>query len=154
MSKHDNQAAFESGLRQFIEKKAIPHILQVCEEVAQAMISRIESGGYIPVDTFNLRDSSGVGVYKNGVLISYTPRSVATVPNPENPPTWGHQEIEKALASGTTKYSQGIWLVLFGGTQPYAAEVNENHPTASDYMCRLVNYLTDTLFNKLERMNF
>ena len=145
-----NDEIFKRGIEGFAKNFIEKYILDVCDRAAQRIVELIEEGGHIPFKTGNLQDSTGVGVYNNGVLTSYTPLPAATVPNPQKPPTWGYKELEKALASGASEYSDGIWIVLFVGTQPYAMKVAED----TEYNMDLIEDFASLFFDEMQPMLF
>lgn len=94
-------------------------------DTAEAMIRYMESSDIIPVDTHNLKDSTGIGVYIEGTLKMFRLNSRATVPkNIEGVNLWGRDLIVHALYQGQTEYSQGYKIVLFS-TMPYASYQDE-----------------------------
>jgi len=80
----------------------------------------------IPVDTGNLMDSTGMGIYVNGVLMDFRYDNQASVPRKvKGELIWGKDKLNEALALGASTYSTGVWIVLFS-TMPYAIYVNRN----------------------------
>lgn len=129
MSKHsaENIRIFKLGLQQFAKKQVEEDIMKICVNVANKMVRFIEgsfnSGSkQYPVWTANLRDSTGVGVYRDSVLQRFVPVSIATRPQKG---VWGSQLLSNALQYGSQEYSKGIWLVLFS-TTPYAYYIDKN----------------------------
>jgi hypothetical protein len=87
-----------------------------------------------PVWMGHMRDSTGVGIYNEGVLIAYRPNPMsqwhteaATEANTQKYGSTksiiGEQYLQQALNDGLTKYHSGIWIVLFSAV-PYAAKIN------------------------------
>lgn len=81
---------------------------------------------FYPIDTGNMRDATGVGVYADGRLYAYMPRAKTDRPQmydgyPE--PIWGSKELGHALGLASAEFSRGIWVVLMSAV-PYAWEVN------------------------------
>jgi len=147
---NSNDSIFKAGIEAYVAKFVEAKVLQIGTDTAHEIIRRIEDGNFVPHQTFNLQDSTGVGVYNNGVLHSYVPRQSAMEPNPSKPnPKWGWEELEKALASGTSKYNEGIWIVLFGGSMPYAAQVNEKW----GYHGKLIKLAVRELFENIHQMD-
>lgn len=75
----------------------------------------------IPFDTGNLHDSTGIGIYVNGVLTAFRYQRAANV---NRDGKWGYMELNRAFAAGAMQYSSGVWLVAFS-TMPYAAKIDE-----------------------------
>jgi hypothetical protein len=104
----------------------------VMHGVAREMLQYISETVYntgddnMPFYSGNLRDSTGLGVYIDGVLVDYAPPQVATEPQYTNKQEniWGFQELSNALSLGASKFKNGIWVVLFS-TTPYAIKVDE-----------------------------
>lgn len=100
-----------------IENRIEAVLIRVAEEI----VSDISSGGAgIPVDTSNLKDSTGVGVYKNGSLIKFMPPKQAIQMRDKK---WGSDELSEALELASTKFSTGVWICLMT-TMPYAEKVD------------------------------
>lgn len=75
----------------------------------------------IPVDTWNLMEGTGIGVYVNGILTSFRYDELATQPRDGH---WGRDTLTKALSAGASRFANGVWIVAFS-TMPYAAKVDE-----------------------------
>ena len=84
-----------------------------------------EQYGNIPVDTHNLAEGTGIGIYSNGVLRSFRYPSTATVPRRKS---WGKNQLSRALSAGSTRFADGLWIVAFS-TQPYARYVRRKGST-------------------------
>jgi hypothetical protein len=74
----------------------------------------------IPVDTWNLMEGTGIGIYANGVLTAFRYDEMATEPRDG---FWGKNLLTKAFAAGASRFSSGLWIVAFS-TMPYAADVD------------------------------
>ena len=95
----------------------------------------------IPVDTRNLMEGTGIGIYYNGVLRSFRQDDIATVPKTiRGQEVWGRKTLAQALSIGASKYSSGLWIVLFS-TMPYAKYVN--------WRTDFFEKLSSTLFSKV-----
>ncbi len=92
-------------------------------DVANSVISYIESSDIIPIETHNLKDSTGVGVYQNSVLKQFYISPKAKVANKG---IWGSNIIQMALDAGRDRYSNGSYIVLFSA-MPYAEEVDDGY---------------------------
>ena len=122
-----NQDVFKKALaehRNALEKR----MANVFHELAEAVKAYIEDweASPVPVDTGNLLDSTGVGVYLNGMLKEYTPIPTADVPQSYmGEEVWGKDYLQDALTyASMEEFSSGIWVVLFSSV-PYAFKVNE-----------------------------
>ena len=92
-------------------------------DVANSVISYIESSDIIPVKTHNLKDSTGLGVYQNSVLKQFYISPKAKVANKG---IWGSNIIQMALDAGRDRYNDGNYIVLFSA-MPYAEEVDDGY---------------------------
>lgn len=129
-----NARAFEEGLKKYAEQTIKPMLEVLLKNVADWMVAHIsdqfaptDAGGnqQFPVDTGNLHDATGVGVYIDGVLSSYTPTPISTQSQYTRGESGiiGADRITEALQGATAEFSTGIWIVLFSAV-PYAYEVN------------------------------
>lgn len=129
-----NRRIFEKGLRQFATQQVGTTLLDVCKSVARELVGYIE-GSFVfpngdicyPVDTGNLHDATGIGVYYNGMLSSFLPTKKATEPQSYKweYPIIGSEFLRSALEKATSQFSKGLWIVLFS-TVPYALEVEQS----------------------------
>lgn len=111
-------------------------------KTADAMIAYIDSSDIIPIDTHNLKDSTGVGVYRNGVLKKFTmPRRAEEAKIIGGIAMWGEDMIDQLLDAGVSRYGIGDHIVLMS-TMPYAEDVNEGYFNAG--------FFTDVLSTELE----
>lgn len=95
-------------------------------DTAEAMIRYIESSDVIPVDTHNLKDSAGVGVYRSGTLKKFVMPRKAEEPRIINwVAIWGEDMIDHVLNTGMSNYGNGDHIVLFT-SMPYAEEVDSS----------------------------
>lgn len=130
-----NNNRFNQKCNQFVKSVIEPKISAMLKDVAQKVVSEIDSIASIPNYTGNLRDSHGVGVYVDGYLASYIPTQSATRPQSsgfggENIYNiWGTSYLNDALNEATEDFSSGIWLVIFAAV-PYAFYINESNAKA------------------------
>ena len=111
-------------------------------KTADAMIAYIDSSDIIPIDTHNLKDSTGVGVYRNGVLKKFTmPRRAEEAKIIGGIAMWGEDMIDQLLDAGVSRYGIGNHIVLMT-TMPYGTEVDEGYFNAG--------FFTDVLSTELE----
>lgn len=148
----NNTKIFNRAIDEFIAKKK-EQIVQVLMQVALETVLYIEGANVIPVQTGNLADSTGLGIYVDGFLHRYVPIQKARVPrnniygaNAENRPYWGFEELETALTLAVTQFSQGIWLCLFS-TMPYAMVIDDKYNFFED---NIVRDMVDNLWTKLQ----
>jgi len=93
----------------------------------------------IPYDTGNLMDSTGIGIYIDGVLIDFRYENQANVPQTfHGQVVWGKDKLDKALTLGASIYNTGVWIVLFS-TVPYAI-----------YQDRLSGFFTDVMKSNMK----
>lgn len=134
-----NAMVLTVGIKKFAETEAKRRILKVCEDVAQHMVWAIDGafqpphppGGVFggndkfPVWTDNMHDATGVGIYDDGKCYKYIPTKRAEKPQNHRKikNIWGNAYLEDALSQGATKYSKGIWFVVFCAV-PYAETVH------------------------------
>lgn len=110
------------------------NLVYVMEQIANEVMAFLASSNTIPVDTGNLKDSTGIGIYFGDVLIRYVPNPIAKVPRKnlgitgyEKGEVWGKNVIQEALDAGAKRYRLGYHLVLFS-SMPYAQFVNKKNP--------------------------
>lgn len=128
---HNNETVLHVGIEEFLRRVVRPRIIAMCNAVAQRMVQYIDNGFVMPdgttqfpVDTANMHDATGVGVFDNGVMKSYIPTKRATKKARTglgSPKTGidGTTLLQTALSDAASTYSRGIWIVLFS-TVPYA----------------------------------
>lgn len=114
-----------SDLRDFKHFEMDVNVLveEMLFDVANSVISYIESSDIIPIETHNLKDSTGLGVYQNSVLKQFYISPKAKVANKG---IWGSNIIQMALDAGRDRYSNGSYIVLFSA-MPYAEEVDDGY---------------------------
>lgn len=126
-----NAQVFKVGLINFTETQVKPKLTAMLTQVAQQMVGLID-GSFVmpsgttqfPVDTANLRDATGVGVYCDGRCQSFIPTKQAVKTQSHNGTQGidGHALLQAAIAAGATQFATGIWIVLFS-TVPYAYKI-------------------------------
>ena len=149
-----SKAGWMKANQKLIERKidevgngALNRLLNVLYTVAQDVMEYIDSQKVIPIYTGNLKDATGIGVYRNGVLKKYVPSRIATVPQSSGfhhrneYDIWGHQYLSDALeAASKEEYGKGIWIVLFSAV-PYAFFIEARDRYFSD--------IRDVMLNKI-----
>lgn len=130
-----NAQVFKVGLKNYTEAQAKPMIVAMLTQVAQILVGVIDGsfampGGttQFPIDTNNLHDATGVGVYSDGRVQYFIPtkRAVKHQRSGKGSPSRGidgNALLQSAIAAGATQFSKGIWIVLFS-TVPYAYYIN------------------------------
>ena len=113
-----NNFVIEAKIKEFMAAKVHNDVISILERVADRIILHLEDG-LIPIDTGNLQDSTGIGIYHGDVLKRFIPRKTASVPNP----IWGIEQIQKAINFGAMKYSNDYHLVIYSA-MPYAGLVD------------------------------
>lgn len=127
----DNVAFVTLKLKQFAEREAKREVLTRMHRIAQAMVDYIDShfaddDEHFPQYTANLHDATGVAIYDDGRLENYFPVQRAVDPQQTEigEEEWGSRELEEAARQGMTKFSKGLWLVLFSSSS-YAESVED-----------------------------
>ena len=108
------------------------YILGAMQKIAVALSAYMRGEAEIPVDTHNLKDSTGIALYSpGGVLRTYIPNPKAKVPKTtrglgiSKRARFGNSELQDAIFTGAQKYNNGYYLVIFSA-MPYAGVV-QNH---------------------------
>lgn len=112
-----NEDVIKDKMKAYMADKVHKKVLNVLERVADRIILHLEDG-IIPIDTGNLQDSTGIGIYHGDVLKRYIPRKTASIPNP----MWGSDRLQNAINLGSMKYSNDYHLVIYSA-MPYAGIV-------------------------------
>lgn len=127
-----NSKAFKSALQDYSDRVIKAHLVDMLKRVAEQFVGVIdgsfempEGNNQYPVDTSNLHDATGVGIYVDGAVQCFMPTQRAQIAQYTEDETdiWGSALLEKALHNCVSQFSSGIWLVLFS-TVPYAAKVD------------------------------
>lgn len=126
-----NAQVFMAGLKNFTEAQIKPEIVAMLTQVAQMLVGVID-GSFVmpdgttqfPVDTANLHDATGVGVYSDGRVQHFIPTKRAVKPQSDGSAKGidGNALLQSAIAAGATQFAKGIWIVLFS-TVPYAYKI-------------------------------
>lgn len=127
-----NSKVFKVGLEQYAERVIKAKIVAMLKNVAQTLVGVID-GSFVmpdgttqfPVDTANLHDATGVGVYADGAIQYFIPTAKATKAQSDGgvKGIFGSPLLQAAISNGVTQFSNGIWIVLFS-TVPYAYKIN------------------------------
>ena len=127
-----NSRVFKVGLNDYAERVVKAKLVAMLKSVAQTLVGVID-GSFVmpdgttqfPVDTANLHDATGVGVYADGAIQHFIPTARATKAQSYGgvKGIFGSPLLQAAISNGTTQFSKGIWIVLFS-TVPYAYKIN------------------------------
>ena len=127
-----NSKVFKVGLSDYAERVIKAKLVAMLKSVAQTLVGVID-GSFVmpdgttqfPVDTANLHDATGVGVYADGTIQHFIPTSRATKAQSDGgvKGIFGSPLLQAAISNGATQFSKGIWIVLFS-TVPYAYKIN------------------------------
>lgn len=143
MSKYTNRNASIVGKGNKGTKNFFAQVEKL-KSIADEVLLIVEDS--IPYDTGNLMDSTGVGVYVNGVLSAFRYSQQATVPQTyHGKEVWGKETLDKALAFGASTYIDGVWIVIFS-TVPYAGYQDKLSGFFSGVMKQNLKYLVLSQF--------
>lgn len=127
-----NSKVFKVGLNDYAERVVKAKLVAMLNGVAQTLVGMID-GSFVmpdgttqfPVDTANLHDATGVGVYADGAIQHFIPTAMATKAQSDGGVRGilGSPLLQAAISNGATQFSKGIWIVLFS-TVPYAYKIN------------------------------
>lgn len=127
-----NSRVFKVGLNDYAERVVKAKLVAMLKVVAQTLVGVIDGGfampdgtEQFPVDTANLHDATGVGVYADGTIVHFIPTARATTAQSDGgvKGIFGSPLLQAAISNGATQFSKGIWIVLFS-TVPYAYKIN------------------------------
>lgn len=145
-----NQKLIERRIDE-VGNNSLARLLNVLDTAAQDVMDYIDSQKVIPIYTGNLKDATGIGVYRNGVLKRYVPSQIATRPQSSGfhhrnvYDIWGHQYLSDALeAASKEEYGKGIWIVLFSAV-PYAFYIEDRDAFFSDIKDVMLNAIISEL---------
>ena len=145
-----NQKLIERRIDE-VSNNSLAGLLNVLYTVAQDVMEYIDSQKVIPIYTGNLKDATGIGVYRNGVLKRYVPSQIATRPQSSGfhhrnvYDIWGHQYLSDALEAASKEgYGKGIWIVLFSAV-PYAFYIEDRDAFFSDIKDVMLNAIISEL---------
>lgn len=125
-----NIETLKKKCRHYLDTEKKPELIRMLTELAERLVAYIDDDARIPESTGNLRDATGVGVYVDGVLLSYVPTKRAT----QNQKSGFHytneygidgsEYLSQAISDAAGSFSKGIWIVLFSAV-PYAYFLNK-----------------------------
>lgn len=170
MAKEDNNRNFEKMLEEYAENYVKANLLKQLCFIAKYMTQQINEkfqsypnpvvkpslfgNEDFPVWTGQMHDSTGVGVYDNGILRGYYPNTIGIVSqtNGDKDGIVGIKYLQKALEKGQTTFNKGIWIVLFS-TVPYAEKINKIGSTRHrgiGFFDNLSDFLKAEVYSKIE----
>lgn len=127
-----NKAVIKIGIEQYMESVVKAKLAAMLKSVAQTLVGVID-GSFVmpkgttqfPVDTANLHDATGVGVYVDGAIRHFIPTARATKAQSHDgvKGIFGSPLLQSAISNGATQFSNGVWIVLFSAV-PYAYKIN------------------------------
>lgn len=119
----DNVALVTLKMKEFAEKEAKREVLKRMRRIARYMVDFIDrnfadDSQQYPQYTSNLHDATGVAIYDDGKLEHYIPTQRASKPqkSPIGEDEWGAQELANVIRQGVTRFSKGLWLVMFSAS--------------------------------------
>lgn len=120
-----NEKVFGKLLKRFIKDIEIK-IDAAFQDIARDVLEYIERPDTTPLWTGNLKDGTGLAIYKNSRLEKYfPPQRIASDPQTyEGRQVWGYAELGVAFAEGVTLFPNGIVVVLFSAV-PYAEDQDD-----------------------------
>lgn len=122
------------GMKMHIKGVIEPQLVSVLSQKAQQVVDYI-NGNFnaeskdFPVDTANLHDATGVGVYVDGRIHRFLPTKWADKPQRSGFDGVNHKGIvgseflQQAISEASTRFAKGVWFVVFSAV-PYAYHIN------------------------------
>jgi hypothetical protein len=160
-----NREVIKAALAGYTEKTIKPMLAKALGEVGRDIADLVDEkfmpcppyamGGDkdFPVWFADMRDATGVGVYCDGVLSSYTPTVKFIAPQTdagfEN--IIGYENLEKALQAGLSKYGKDLWIVLYSAV-PYAERINamgSPRGRGKDYFNKFEEWMLEAVKSKI-----
>ena len=163
-TKRKNLDAIRKGIKKFIPQVIEPAIVSVYAKTASAVFEWIDNHPlYYQDQTFNLRDSIGAAVYKNGVLKNWIqlPTAKATkakkfaYPNsPYYTEIRGRDLLQRAISGGKWDEFADYALVVYAAA-PYGIYVEDgNGKRGTGWWTEgLVPYVTDRFLLEVKKLN-
>ncbi len=147
----NNTETFNKGINQYASQIEL-RVMRFLNSIAKTVLKAIENNEEMPWYTGNLKDSTGVGVYNKGRLISYAPKRVADeaqYAGDNGDSIWGYKKLEEAFAMGQTLFPTNLWIVVYTAV-PYAFELNEASKNHTGFFDDYVKTeLVEEIFNNL-----
>lgn len=147
----DNVALVTLRLKELAEKEAKREVLKRMRRIAKYMVDFIDShfaddNANFPQYTANLHDATGIAIYDDGKLEAYLPTQRASEPQKTEigEDEWGAQELANVVAQGVSKFSKGLWLVMYSASS-YAERIEDSgspKDRGRDFFTNLWEYLS------------
>ena len=126
-----NAQVFKVELNNYAENVIKVRLVTMLKTVAQQLVGIIDGSfampkgtTQFPVDTANMHDATGVGVYAGGITQYFVPTKRATKTQSDGGVKGidGATLLQSAISNAGATFSKGIWIVLFS-TVPYAYKI-------------------------------
>lgn len=125
-----NEEVIKNAVTYFLDVDVKPKVLKALADVANAIVAYVEGGNFgIPIWTGNLQDATGVGIYADGKVEKFMPIKIARKKQSMGTALGGrsyidgHEFLIRSIEEGATKFTDGIWIVLYSAV-PYASHIN------------------------------
>lgn len=152
-----NIDALMRGLKITINGWYKPALVKILATKARQVVDYIDKQADIPRYLGHLHDATGVGVYVDGKVSSYLPTKKAKklgksgVNGVNHYGIDGHEFLANAIADAQSRFSQGIWFVLFSAV-PYAWYINAHGSPigrGQNFFTALENMTAETLLSQM-----
>jgi len=153
-----NEDVIRNKMKDFIATKVHNDILELLEYVANVLLDYI-ADGIVPVVSGNLKDSTGIAIYHDGVMGRFVPKRIAIAPRTNIYPSGltteksilGSDIIQTAITKGALKYKKGYVLVVLSA-MPYAALVDVKHGYFDNQIVSELNATVRSLVTQFKRI--
>jgi len=143
----------------------VKDVFQIMEGIANDIFMQINSSNVIPVDTGNLKDSTGIAIYNGSRLVRLLPNPIATRPRVniglkgyEKGAFWGKDLLKQAIEHAQGKFKDGGYYLVIFSAMPYAGIVNSKQNYFSNEIVDALNTIasvtakyTNITFHKVNR---
>jgi len=143
----------------------VKDVFAIMEGIAKDIFDQINNSGVIPVDTGNLKDSTGIAIYNGSRLVKLIPNPIATKPRVniglrgfERGAFWGKDLLPKAIANAQGKFKDGGYYLVIFSSMPYAGIVDASQDYFSNDIVNALNTIarittnhTNITFHKVTR---
>ena len=128
--------------------KVVQDVFQIMEGIANDIFTQINSSKVVPVDTGNLKESTGIAIYNGNRLVRLVPnpKSIAKVPRKniglpgfEKGEFWGHDLLKQAIDHAQGKFKEGGYYLVIFSSMPYAGIVNAKQNYFSNEIVQAMN---------------
>ncbi len=145
-----NYDVIKEGVRRFggatSSTVVVKDVIAIIEGIARDLFEQINSSNIIPVDTGNLKDSTGIAVYSGDRLIRLIPNPIATEPRVniglrgfERGDYWGKDLLPKAIEHAAGKFKDGGYYLVLFSAMPYAGIVDKHQSYFSNSIVNRLN---------------